>query len=204
MQYEVAASPVFLNFQSGALLSLTLIPTFQRLDEPFRPVGLAQLEIPQGNYHYLRYRAYYGSDQSKKVAYSLTYEDGRYYQGKLQSWTGMVRLSPIPHIAFTLHYGQNRFWKLGTLEDRVKVTQLLTPEIRLAINPRLQLVGFYQQNTAADRDVWNVRFSWEFQPLSFLYVVYNRSANQLETLSNGPDRFRQQQVIGKITYLKQF
>ncbi len=94
LQYELATSPVFLNFQSGALFYATLIPTFQRLDEPFRPVGLSELEVPAGKYHYLRYRLYYGSDQSKKLAYSLTYEDGKYYPGNLQSWTGMLRFAP--------------------------------------------------------------------------------------------------------------
>ncbi|MBC7920684.1 MAG: carbohydrate binding family 9 domain-containing protein [Ferruginibacter sp.] len=204
LQYELATSPVFLNFQSGALFIITLIPTFQRLDAPFRPVGLAELEIPEGKYRYLRYRLYYGSDQSKKLAYSLTYEDGKYYPGNLQSWTGSLRCSPIPHVALSLTYQQNRFQRLGTLEDRVKVTQLLTPEVRLAVNPRLQLIGFYQKNTAANRDAWNLRFAWEFQPLSFLYLVYNRNATRVETLTDGPDRFRQEQVIGKITYLKQF
>ncbi len=90
------------------------------------------------------------------------------------------------------------------MENSTKVTHLITPEVRLAVNPRLQLMGFYQSNTAAGRDVWNVRFSWEFQPLSFLYLVYNSDATRAETLANGPDRFRQEQVIGKITYLKQF
>ncbi len=60
--------------------------------------------------------------------------------------------------------------------------------------------AFYQRNTSVKRNVWNVRFSWEYRPLSYIYLVFNRNALDNE---RAPDRFSQQQYIGKITYLLQ-
>ncbi|MEM8892704.1 MAG: hypothetical protein AAGD28_32285, partial [Bacteroidota bacterium] len=70
---------------------------------------------------------------------------------------------------------------------------------RFALNPRIQLSAFYQYNTFDKRGRWNIRASWEFQPLSFIYLVYN------DTRIDGlDDPFQQQQFIGKVTFLKQF
>ena len=60
------------------------------------------------------------------------------------------------------------------------------------------LVSFYQRNTANDTSNWNARLAWEYRPLSFLYVVYNRNEDE------GIDRdFRNvgEQIIAKFTYL---
>lgn len=39
--------------------------------------------------------------------------------------------------------------------------------------PRVQWSAFYQYNTAVERASLNARFSREFLPLSYLYLVYN-------------------------------
>jgi hypothetical protein len=153
--------------------------------------------IQPGDYAYHRLKSMFKSDQSKKVAYSFTYETGGYYDGRLESLSLSGRISPIPHLYFLMHYTRNRLWGVGNPEQD-QVTHLLAPQVRLALNPRVQLIGHYQKNTVDNRGVWNVRFSWEFQPLSFLYLVYNNNTYQ------STDRFAHQQVIGKVTYLKQF
>jgi hypothetical protein len=66
----------------------------------------------------------------------------------------------------------NRLQSLGS-RDSSFVTQLAGPELRLFASPRVQWSAFYQYNTAQARGFLNARFSWEFSPLSFLYVVYN-------------------------------
>ncbi|RFP64313.1 hypothetical protein D0N36_14750 [Hymenobacter lapidiphilus] len=61
----------------------------------------------------------------------------------------------------------------------------------------MQLTAFYQYSSAARLARWNVRASWEFQPLSYVYLVFNELDNsQLDS--------RQQQTIGKVSYIKQF
>jgi hypothetical protein len=61
----------------------------------------------------------------------------------------------------------------------------------------MQLSAFYQYNTFDERGRWNVRGSWEFAPLSFVYVVFNE--NDFRQTDS-----RNRSVINKISYLKQF
>lgn len=65
--------------------------------------------------------------------------------------------------------GADRFRGVG---DPVS-TRLVASELRLAWNPRVQLTAFYQYNDAGGQGALNARFSWEFRPLSYFYVVLN-------------------------------
>jgi hypothetical protein len=57
----------------------------------------------------------------------------------------------------------------------------------------------YQYNSFDNRSRVNLRGSWEFQPLSFLYLVYNSNQSTLDRITQRSD-----QAIAKLTYLKQF
>jgi len=200
-QAELEVFPLYVVGVTGWIASAFAVPTWQRLDEGFAPLGI---NVAPGRYAYTRYRLNFSSDPSKKLYYTLFNEWGGYYDGQLRTHTASVRYSPVPQASISLGYTRNITNGLG-IEKQNLVTELITPNIRLAVNPRLQLIGFYQKNTAVNRNVWNVRLAWEFQPLSFLYIVYNSNAQQ-QLQNNGlrPDLNRAEQVIGKLTYLKQF
>ncbi len=131
-------------------------------------------------------------------------ELGGFYNGYLNSIGTELRYSPLPNISAKISYTRNEFEGVGDRKES-KVTHLFSPEIRLALNPRFQLTSFYQHNSASDRDVWNIRFAWEFQPLSFLYLVYNSNNTQiLNDVSKRFDSYKNELAIMKFTYLKQF
>ncbi len=200
-QAELEIFPLYVVGVTGWVASAFAVPTWQRLDKGFAPLGI---DVAPGRYAYTRYRLNFSSDPSKKFSYTLFNEWGGYYNGRLRSHIASVRYSPVPQASFALDYTRNIANGLG-IEQQNRVTELITPNVRLAVNPRLQLIGFYQKNTAAERDVWNVRLAWEFQPLSFLYLVYNSNAQQqLNNALQRTDLNRAEQVIGKLTYLKQF
>ena len=195
-------NPIWFTFQNAGNFGLFINPTFQRLDDgDFRPLDLS---IASGKYRYVRFSTIFGSDPSKKVSYNVYGEMGRYYDGQLRYGRGSLILAPIPHAAFTLSAEANRFVKVGQYTGTIALYSI---ESRLAVNPRLQLINFFQRNTFTDRNVWNVRLAWEFQPLSFLYIVYNRGAYAGSLRSSdgtAPGRQQEQHLIGKLSYLKQF
>jgi hypothetical protein len=200
-QAEIETFPVYLVGVKGSVISAFVVPTWQQLDESFSPLGII---VGPGRYQYTRYRINYSSDQSARFSYAIFTEFGGYYNGSLSTLRGSIRYSPLAQVSMAFDYTRNTATGLGDTPQN-RTTQLITPNVRLALNPRLQLIGFYQKNTAIQRDVWNVRLAWEFQPLSFLYIVYNSNAQQ--QLNNALQRLdlnRQEQVIGKLTYLKQF
>ena len=118
------------------------------------------------------------------------------------------------HISLEARFTDNNYQNLG-VNSASGNTQLYTISSRFALNPRVQLIGFYQHNSTSNFDVWNIRFSWEYRPLSFIYLVFNqRGYDDFRTkLSNdGLTRLKtnelarqtEQQTIAKISYLKQF
>ncbi|MBC7826216.1 MAG: carbohydrate binding family 9 domain-containing protein [Chitinophagaceae bacterium] len=192
-QADLYFFPVYIILQSGGFIQYAFTPTWQNIDFSF-----TQLSIPiiQKKYYYTRHQIDYNTDQSKKLSLSSRYQWGRYYNGALQTLALSGRIAPLPNIAFSCTYERNNFKNLGVIRENLK-TDLITTSLRLAYNPRIQASVFYQYNSFDKRGRWNVRGSWEFAPLSFLYFVFNETH-----FKNNP--VQTQSVINKITYLKQF
>ena len=109
-----------------------------------------------------------------------------------------LRYVPMPHIAMNIDYENNNINGVGILSEDLN-TDLYTASVRLALNPRVQLSTFYPYNSFDQQGRWNVRFSWEYMPLSFVYIVLNDTQTELfEPVQ------RSTQTISKITFLKQF
>ncbi|MFN3850325.1 MAG: DUF5916 domain-containing protein [Spirosomataceae bacterium] len=200
-QAELFIFPIWIIANTGNRLTVQAVPTWQVVDETFSIVGI---NINPSRYFYTRYQFSYRSDQSKVFSFSISSDIGAFYNGNLNSLRGELRYSPVPNISAKFSYTRNAFENVGELKES-KITHLISPEIRLSLNPRVQLTSFYQHNSAANRDVWNIRFAWEFQPLSFLYLVYNSNTTQqyINDLKRF-DTYRNEQSIAKVTYLKQF
>ncbi len=200
LQAQLELFPLYVITQTGGAGYAYVVPTWQSLPDPIR---ILDVPIGRGQYYYARYRFYYGNDQSRKFSFGVQYETGKYYNGRLVSWNLNCRYSPIPQVAFSVNYQHNQIDGLGEAGVS-KTTDLVTPQLRLALNPRLQWITFYQYNSAVERGVLNTRFSWEYQPLSFLYVVFNDSRyQQFNTVESRSDVYQNQSGIFKITWMKQ-
>ncbi|MEM8898583.1 MAG: DUF5916 domain-containing protein [Bacteroidota bacterium] len=190
-------APIDLEWQTGGEFEVRITQEWQRLDEAFEPLGVT---IAPDNYQFNRADFGLASDFSRKLAGEIRYEIGDFYDGQLDRLYTEVRISPNPHIEFAGSYRRNWFRNLG--EEEVDLnTDLIVARTRLALNPRVQLIGSYQWNSANETDIWNIRFAWEYRPLSFIYLVFN--SNQTDALLP-ENRFSSQELIGKITFLKQF
>lgn len=192
---RVSLNPIWITLQNGGFFGAFFDPTFQHIEETFSPVGI---DIQPGIYRYVRNSVMAGSDPSKKISFFGFTSWGSYYDGRLWSLQTNVRFAPIPHWQLSLNFENNRFREVGVNQENADV-YLWSIEKRIALNPRLQLTGFYQFNASDNREVWNVRFSWEFRPLSFFYIVFNRRGYDQVN-----ERNQSRHLIGKITYLKQF
>ena len=185
--------PVYIITSGNGQIEYAATPTWQNFDFSFPILGQT---VAAGKYQYVRQLVRYETDASKKVSIESKFEWGGYYNGKLNTLTLAGRYAPIPNAALTLSYEHNTFSDFGTAEADFQ-TDLYTVGLRLAYNPRIQLSGFYQYNTFDQRGRWNLRGSWEFAPLSFLYLVFNETSFRNTPVQN-------QSFISKLTYLKQF
>jgi hypothetical protein len=188
--------PVWLNFQSGAYFGYNISPTYQFLTEPFEPLGIL---IKPGAYRYDRQLIYASTDPSKKLNLQVMYQWGTYFNGRLRSGDWTLQFAPVPHFSLLGRFNRNRFMDVGEQPGDVKI-DLYSIEARMALNPRLQLIAFYQQNSENASKNYNIRFSWEYAPLSYVYLVLNQRQFQDISLKTRTD----DQAIIKISYLKQF
>ncbi|HTS44851.1 MAG TPA: DUF5916 domain-containing protein [Puia sp.] len=188
--------PVWFNFQSGAFLGYGIIPTFEYLTVPFQPLGV---NIPPGKYNFTQQWLWGSTDPSKMLNLQVMYTWGPYYNGRLNSSDWKLQFAPIPYFSVTGHFNRNHFTYVGEPKTNTTV-DLYGLEARLALNPRIQLTGLYQYNTNNKSQNYNIRLSWEYRPLSYIYVVYNRNGyNDLQSKPQGEEH-----LIAKISYLKQF
>jgi hypothetical protein len=182
-------------YRNGALLMPYIEANQQRLTSNLTLFpGVA---IPAGSQDYVRVGVEGKSDQSQHVSGTMNISTGTFFDGQLQRAEVGARFSPSPYLALRADYEVNRLTHLGT-RDTSFVTHLVAPELRVFLNPRVQWSAFYQYNTLQQRGALNARFSWEFAPLSFLYVVYNdRQAIQGGTSPSA------RSVIVKLSWLRQ-
>ncbi|MEM7371000.1 MAG: DUF5916 domain-containing protein [Bacteroidota bacterium] len=187
--------PIYTWFKDNSFVEVSLTPTWQNINFSFAPLGLP---IDQGSYFYTRYLLKYNTDQSKKWALSASYNFGKFYNGQRNTIKGAARFAPLPHLALSFDYEYNALQNIGLNEADLQVN-LYSANLRVALNPRVQLSTFYQYNSLTRQGRWNMRFSWEYLPLSFLYVVFNDT--QIDALL---EPAHDQQLIGKLTLVHQF
>lgn len=194
-QGNIYLFPIYLIFTNGSFLEYAIYPTWQNINFNFAPLGIP---IAPKRYYYTRHQINYNTDRSRKFSLSGNVSWGSFYNGDRLTLSGGLRFAPIPHAAFTADYEYNNLQGLGIAGENLK-THLTTLGARLALNPRLQFSAFYQYNSFDRLGRWNLRGSWEYQPLSFIYLVFN------DTEINGLDQpFTERQMISKVTFLKQF
>ena len=187
--------PLWFNLQNGGFLGYGMNPIFQGLTETFSPLGIS---IPAGEYHYWRHLVFASSDPSKVLSLMGMAEWGTYFNGELRSLDLNLQFAPSPHFSLLARMNRNRFLAVG-VPAKDETVDLYSIEGRLALNPRLQLIGFYQQNSENDARNYNIRLAWEYQPLSFLYIVLNNRGfrNELKI------RQTEDHAIVKFSLLKQ-
>ncbi|MCC6459429.1 MAG: carbohydrate binding family 9 domain-containing protein [Saprospiraceae bacterium] len=194
-QADIYLFPVYLFFRDNSFFEVSLYPTWQNIDFNFAPLDIP---IEQGRYFYTPVLIQYNTDQSRKLSGTASVKMGKFYNGTLLTLNTNLRIAPTPHAAFTLDYELNRARSLGQ-KDEDKDVHLYSGGLRLALNPQLQGTVFYQYNSLDKTGRWNARVSWEYRPLSFVYLVFNDTRSDL-----GMDRFRTTGAIAKMNWMRQF
>jgi hypothetical protein len=166
----ISIRPMNVDFENGAAIQYVLQPNWQRPTAVFRPVP--GVDVAPGSYDYLRHNLVFQSDPSAKLAIRLEPGTGGYFDGRLHTLRTLVQFTPDPRIAVSADYTVNRLEAVGGSPTPI-TTHLVGLETRLAQSPRLQFVSFTQWNTVARQLSINARLAWEYQPLSFVTVIYN-------------------------------
>jgi hypothetical protein len=187
-------TPLRIDFQNSARVAISLTPTWQHLDQTFQPLG--GLQVSSGDYRFTRWSLSAASDVSRRIGGQFELLDGRFYDGRLRTFKVSGRANFSEHLGGIASYEWNRLRDVGG-PGRNQTIHLWAPEARWTFNPRIQLAAFYQYSSASRQSSWNARFSWEFRPLSYVYVVFNDRARRDTAFPS--DR----QLIVKLSFLGQ-
>ncbi len=188
--------PVALTFSDASYVRLWLQPERQDLEATFSPIP--DIDIAPGRYDFSQYGVTYKPDLSRRLWAWVTVASGGYFDGQRDEIIARVRVAPSPRLALTFDYEGNRLRGVGTTAASA-TTHLYYPEIRAALNPRLQLVGLWQYNSVTGQSSWNGRLAWEYAPLSFAYLVYNDRYYDDRPTAQPAER----RLILKVSYLGQ-
>lgn len=196
VERTILVAPFWGNLQNGGIVGMYGVFNYQFLEADFTPLNI---KIAPGRYDFFRQGFYLSSDQSKKYSAFFNADIGNFFDGKSNLYTLKTNIAPIPHVNFGFSLERNELRNLGALKQS-KDVNLWMLESRLALNPRLQLISFYQQNSLNDLRALNLRLSWEYQPLSFVYLVFNKT----DYLGDDLTLQKQKAFLAKLSYLKQF
>ena len=213
-----AVYPLVAKFDNGADLGLRLDADVQRIapedTAAFRPLGL---RLMPGRYRTARVAVYGATDPSRRLSARLNAGTGPFFDGRLVAVTASLRAAPSPRLALAVDYKLARATNVGP--SRASATShLLVPELRLALTPRLLGLVVYQYSALEGTGAWNARLSWEFQPLSYLHLVFNdarayqrrgvldgagtRGAGSSSAGTSGAGTGAERGVIAKLSYLR--
>jgi len=187
--------PLWLNFQKGGFLGYSINPAYQNLTEPFEPLGV---RYETGKYNYFQQQVWFSTDPSKVIYLWGQLDWGTYFDGKLTIADVNLQFAPSPHFSLIGKFNRNKFQDAG-LANTDRTVDLYSIEGRFALNPRLQLIGFFQQNAYDDSKNYNIRLAWEYRPLSYVYIVWNK--NGFNDAMNV--RQKEDHAIVKLSYLWQ-
>ncbi|MGQ0643814.1 MAG: DUF5916 domain-containing protein [Gemmatimonadaceae bacterium] len=197
---SVTLNPVQWTFQDGGSLRIWSRPEWQHLERSFTPVP--QMPIDSGDYQFTQYGVTYRPDLSRSLWAWVTVASGGYYDGTRDQAIVRIRTAPSPHVAVTFDYEGNRLRDVGR-DNASRSTHLFYPELRLALNPRVQFVTLWQYSSVSRIEGWNARIAWEFRPLSYVYLVYSDRVFRDAAGVVRPEIAAERRLILKVSWLRQ-
>lgn len=157
-----------LMFKNTSMLSLGFSSNSVNLLYPFAFTDGQPL--PSGWYHFNGIGMEYNSDNRKLFNYEMEFSYGGFYNGTLlqseleinyrrQPWGQLQVRAQYNKLEFPDPFGHEELWLIG-------------PRLELSFSRNLFFTNFLQYNTQANNFNINSRLQWQFQPLSWIYLVY--------------------------------
>ena len=184
-----------LEFENGDTFNLSATRNREVLAADFALSDA--LRVLRGAHDFDYARLSYQAGPQRPISGNFAYQQGGFFSGTRRelAWRGRVEVMP----RLTLEPSLSLNWialAAGNYD-----TRLVASRINYTLSPRSFLAAFLQYNSAANSLSTNVRFRWEYEPGSDLYVVYN---SVRDSLAPGYPDLDAQSFIVKFTRLFRF
>jgi hypothetical protein len=166
LETRVASGTFRTEFHSSDQLTFTYRNDYEFVTEPFRISGGPLLPI--GVYEFNEGVVQLNAGAQRALSGRLTLTAGEFYSGRRQQFEYNGRVKVSSQLAFeprllASHISQGE----GTF-----TTKLIGARTTYTVTPRMFISGLVQYNSSLNTLESNIRWRWEYQPGSDLYVVY--------------------------------
>jgi len=125
--------------------------------------------LPVGDYRFWDVRVGYTFGPQRRVPSSFNYRKGSFYDGNRDALDFDARIELSPKFSVEPRLSLN--WV--DLPEGSFDTRLGSVRVTYGFNPRMFVSSFIQYNSKSDSLSSSVRFRWEYEPGSDLFVVYS-------------------------------
>ena len=162
--------------KSGDRFHVNLRQSFDRLDNPFNLTD--SVTIPVGKYKMHNTEFQITTYQARKIWLESSYTHGKFYTGRIQTFSSSVGINVSKHFNMTTDY----IYNLVTLPNANVTTNELAQYINYAFTTKLDLSIFVQWNSLDDILLGNLRLHWIPKIGTDFYFVYNRGYDQVKQI----------------------
>ncbi len=185
-----------IDFHNGDRVFVSNLSTHESLPAPFRIAR--NVTLPVADYDFNATKLGYNIGRQRLVSANLLLEHGSFYNGhKTVLSASAGRASFGTHLSVEPSVSMNRV----RLAQGDFTTNLIGSRITYTVTPLMFASALIQYNSATASVASNVRFRWEYQPGSELFVVYNE---QRDTLAPAFPSLVNRSVIVKVNRLLRF
>ena len=184
------------EFENGDRFFAGVTDNYELLKEPFEITP--DITIGVGDYSFVNTRLVYALGQQRVVSGGVTFDRGGFWGGERTSlgyFNGRISLTPRLTIEPSLSFN----WI--DLPQGTFTTELVSARTTFSVTPRMFVAALLQYNSSTDALSTNLRFRWEYQPGSELFVVYTEERDTFDPRSA---RLENRAFVVKATRLFRF
>ena len=160
-----------IDFQNEDRWNVDYTRSFEFLAERFEIS--AGVTIPPGGYDFQDVRTTYRLGPQHRLSGRLSFQTGGFFSGDRTEARYIGRLRVTTKFALEPSIAVN--WI--DLPEGSFTTKLARVRVIYTMSPRMFVEALTQYNSSLDALGTNIRFRWEYQPGSDLYIVYNEGRN---------------------------
>ncbi|HUR33118.1 MAG TPA: DUF5916 domain-containing protein [Vicinamibacterales bacterium] len=184
------------ELQNGDAIAIEASQNYESLARPFEVSP--GVTIPTGGYGFNEVHLLYNPGPQRPLSANVTFEYGQFYNGTRTSIsTSRGRLQVSPQITLEPGLTVNAV----RMPEGDFTSTLLTTRATYTVNPRMSASALVQYNSTASSFNSNIRFRWEYQPGSDLFVVLT---DNRDTTPGGFPELRNRAFVVKLTRLLRF
>lgn len=156
--------------QSQDNVNLSVIPTFERLEDDFE-IHPGVLLPEESEYRFNRYRLDIRTANRRILSTRSSFEIGDFFSGTRRE--AIVNLGVRPFVGMVANLSAE--WNRIELVEGEFQTRVYRLTLDNQFNPWVYVVNNIQYDTVSDRIGWQIRFRWTIEPGNDLYVIYTQN-----------------------------